>query len=402
MSRSSILLLVSLTTRVYALSLIDALVANGATQFAQELQADPSILAIATSPSGQTIFAPIDGSARAQNVALVSRQVRPDVLFNIHDRQNTIRDQDPPGEVYESRRPAPKLNGENQRVVLQTSDDETDTNAKLRRRWGNERHSYKHPEWRSESHHVSYSHSSTLYSLTESTHALSSTSCLPIHSSPQSLPGLNSSGLTTTEPYSSTPSSFTQSPHTLSSSLSIPYHPPQSLPSSSSSRLATTETVGRVTLAEHGSYLQPTTSHLLTQSPHTLSFSSSMAFDSLQSSTSYSLAQSPPAPSSSSTSLDAPLLSLPSSESLHLVTTETIDSVTILASSVGTINVYSVPEVASSSSANPPSPSATDAGNISGFVPDIPLTVASGLGNTVDVLRVDIPFDQGLIHLVSG
>jgi hypothetical protein len=45
-----------------AWTLIDALEASGATQFAQQLQADPVALALYQSSAVQTVFAPIDGS----------------------------------------------------------------------------------------------------------------------------------------------------------------------------------------------------------------------------------------------------------------------------------------------------------------------------------------------------
>jgi hypothetical protein len=58
---SAALLLAFLLTAASAVSLIDALIANSADQFALTLEADPALLAFFLSSSVKTVFAPVDG-----------------------------------------------------------------------------------------------------------------------------------------------------------------------------------------------------------------------------------------------------------------------------------------------------------------------------------------------------
>jgi hypothetical protein len=60
MQPSTILAVVLFSISTHAQSILDALTANNATQFAQFLQANPSILAVYNSSAVQTVFAPTD------------------------------------------------------------------------------------------------------------------------------------------------------------------------------------------------------------------------------------------------------------------------------------------------------------------------------------------------------
>jgi hypothetical protein len=56
-----VLLFVFLPPTTLSATLIEALIANGASEFALSLQANPALLAYYLSPSVGTVFAPIDG-----------------------------------------------------------------------------------------------------------------------------------------------------------------------------------------------------------------------------------------------------------------------------------------------------------------------------------------------------
>ena len=120
-----------LSTTSYALSLLEALNANGASKFAKEIQANPQILALYTSPAVRTVYAVPDVSNT--NRTLRRRQSDPQLLqlqcsSELTDLQTAS---DFPGSVSPSNLNSPQLQG-SQSVVSQSGLDTSSTSQRRR------------------------------------------------------------------------------------------------------------------------------------------------------------------------------------------------------------------------------------------------------------------------------
>ncbi|PMD59791.1 FAS1 domain-containing protein, partial [Hyaloscypha bicolor E] len=106
----------------HAQSLLDALAANNATQFAQFLQANPSILAVYNSSAVQTVFAPTDAyfNVLQRRAANNTQQHYEYQYSNTLTGLETLGPPISPGDVVKTGLPAPQAGG-SQVIVSQKS-----------------------------------------------------------------------------------------------------------------------------------------------------------------------------------------------------------------------------------------------------------------------------------------
>jgi hypothetical protein len=129
------ILLLAFSTTTLAISLIDALNANGATKFAQQIQSDPATLALYTSSSVQTVYAPQDNPNSGNNLTTRSASLDPGVA-QLHCSQelSTVESSDDfPGSVTTTNKPSTQLNGQKQSVVSQALVNTSAPASKMRR-----------------------------------------------------------------------------------------------------------------------------------------------------------------------------------------------------------------------------------------------------------------------------
>jgi len=120
-------------TITYAVSLIDALNANGATQFAQQIQANPNILTLYTSSGVQTVYAIPDSSIG--NSTLRLRQVANPQQLSLHASGQLTNLETLsvfPGSVSKSKLSSPQL--QQPQAVVSQSGVSTNKSASSRRR----------------------------------------------------------------------------------------------------------------------------------------------------------------------------------------------------------------------------------------------------------------------------
>jgi hypothetical protein len=117
----------------YAVSLIDALNANGATSFAKQIQANPDILALYTSSSVQTVYAVPDTSIG--NSTLRLRQTANPQQLDLHCSGQLTQLESLsafPGQVSQSKLTSPQL--QQPQAVVSQSGISTNTSASSHRR----------------------------------------------------------------------------------------------------------------------------------------------------------------------------------------------------------------------------------------------------------------------------
>lgn len=117
----------------YAVSLIDALNANGATTFAKQIQANPDILALYTSSSVQTVYAVPDTSIG--NSTLRLRQAANPQQLNLHASAQLTQLETLsvfPGQVSQTKLISPQL--QQPQAVVSQSGISTNTSASSHRR----------------------------------------------------------------------------------------------------------------------------------------------------------------------------------------------------------------------------------------------------------------------------
>lgn len=126
-TQTVVLLLVGFASSVASQSppsLVDALVASGASQFATFIQSDPEILQLYFSDRVQTVFAPLDSASG--NGSLTGRDLSPKekraAAFQCAKGTTSLESasRSLPGESLETNDEAPLLDGRGQRVVFDT------------------------------------------------------------------------------------------------------------------------------------------------------------------------------------------------------------------------------------------------------------------------------------------
>ena len=116
--------IVALVTAQSPPSLLDALTASGASQFASFIQSDPEILQLYQSGRVQTIFAPSDSASN--NLTLIGRDLSPAekraASFQCARGTTSLEtaSRSLPGASLETNDEAPLLGGRGQRVVFDT------------------------------------------------------------------------------------------------------------------------------------------------------------------------------------------------------------------------------------------------------------------------------------------
>jgi hypothetical protein len=329
-STSSVFVTLAISCGTLAVSLIDALEANGATRFSQALLADPTLLAFYNSPSVKTIFAPIDSSTG--NFTLVIRDPDPvDATYQTLGAKNSMDSMEQcPGEDLETNKSTQQKDGKSQDIVTQTN---CTGSSKIRRNFGYgsqfESHSGFSSGWLSNGHLGMEPETSCAETYGSVQWGLSAWTPSSIQSSPF-WPLQSESGPSSVLSYSlaSSPTASISLPGISTSCISTPNIP-----------------------------------------------------------TSFS---SPPPISTQRTKT--------TSTSIPVIPTNTPLSTPLSLSSTPVLSP-TVPEINVTPSASGDLPSTTPD---TGRLPDQPVNIASGLGNTVDLLRGDIPYDGGIIHIVSG
>lgn len=126
-TQAAVLLLVGFASSAVSQSppsLVDALVASGASQFASFIQSDPEVLQLYLSDRVQTVFAPLDSATG--NGSLTGRDLSPKekraAAFQCARGTTSLESASGslPGESVETNDEAPLLDGRGQRVVFDT------------------------------------------------------------------------------------------------------------------------------------------------------------------------------------------------------------------------------------------------------------------------------------------
>jgi len=117
----------------YAVSLIDALNANGATSFAKQIQANPDILALYTSPSVQTVYAVPDTSIGNGTLRLRATANPQQLALHASGQLTRLETLNAfPGHVSQSKLPSPQL--QQSQAVVSQSGISTNTSVSSHRR----------------------------------------------------------------------------------------------------------------------------------------------------------------------------------------------------------------------------------------------------------------------------
>jgi len=133
-SSAPFILVLAFSTTTLAISLIDALNANGATKFAQQIQSDPAILALYNSSSVQTVYAPQDNSTGANSLAARATTDPAQMQYQCSQQLNTLETlQFFPGSDTSSNLPSPQLGAQKQSAVSQAHVNTTAPASKMRR-----------------------------------------------------------------------------------------------------------------------------------------------------------------------------------------------------------------------------------------------------------------------------
>lgn len=386
------ILLACLPTTTFAVSLIDALVANDATQFALLLESNPALLAFYLSPSVKTVFAPIDGST-SNDTGIVRRDstgaTDAQSSYQTSSTEQVMSDDRPAkrkrsvklvgDKTVETNLDDFKLFPNNQSVVaeLALSSNNSTSGIKFRRGLGPSSHlSYSAPEWSSASYAVppSQSHSvSQKYSSPDAEPCTTSSTWKPPVSPPPPPPPPTTK--TSTETSTECPPTPPPAPSTKTTIENYPPPPP---------------TPSTKTCTE--SYPPPP--------PPTPSTKTTTKI------VTTSLLPPPPPPSTKTTTkiittslLPPPPPPLPTPSTK---TTTTIIATLSLTTTVISIKESSPTEQTTFVSATPNPPGTSPSPAPTGTIPNPPIKLASGLGNRVNLLKADIPYDGGLLQITDG